>query len=198
MGKPSAPPAYRDDPTLDDAVSLHTAQGSDDFHDAIENPPVYTDNGDEALPILTDLETIQPFKVFPEMHAYMDPRFDSDPVYAEQIIRKWATIPPAQMIRIVGTHTETTKNGKKEETNTVTDFDIKLRMTEYLPINATGNSPWVNMRTVENSEKTHRGTILKKLAKPRKGDAEAAEDLAKPEMNEWCHLYCASHSSVKT
>ncbi|KAE9984687.1 hypothetical protein BLS_001682 [Venturia inaequalis] len=199
MGKPTPPP-YRDidDPTLDDAVSLHTAQGSNHLHDAIENPPAYTDNGDESVPVFIGTETIQPYKVFPEMHAFMDARFDSDPVYVEETVRKWATIPPAQMIRIVGTHRETTKNGKKEETSTVTDFDVKLRMTEYLSINAVGNSRWVCMRTVENSEKTHRGTVFKKMAKVRKGDAEAAENNIKPGLKEWCHLYCASHSRVKT
>ncbi|QDS75234.1 hypothetical protein FKW77_000409 [Venturia effusa] len=197
MGKTAPPPAYRDDSTLANAASLNPAQGGDDSHDAIENPPAYTD-GYDSMSNLTDSETIQPYKVFPEMHAFMNPRFDSDPAYAEQIIRKWATIPPAQMIRLVGTHKETTKDGKKEETSYVIDFDIKLRLTEYLPINATGNSPWVVMRTVENSEETHRGTILKKMAKSRKGDAEGAEDTVKTETTEWCHLYCASHSRVKT
>jgi len=56
----------------------------------------------------------------------------------------------------------------------------------------------MEMKTVENSEKTHRGTVLKKRAKFPKSDPEAGlADVPKPALKQWCHLFCASHSTLK-
>lgn len=126
----------------------------------------------------------------------MDARFDTDPVYAEQAVQSWARIPPAQFVHVVGTHTQTVKNGNKEEKQKIVDFDIKMRLTEYL-VNETGHAPWVQYRTVEDSEKTYRGTIFKKRGKKGADALESGFGSGKPELNQWCHLYCASHASLK-
>lgn len=199
MGKP-APPPYRDDATLEDAVSLHTTQGEDDIIDVYDAPPSYADN--EAIRVASPTGVvenpyvIEPLKNCNGVDIIMDPRFDTDAVYAEQTIRKWSSIRPAQMIQIKGTHTQTVKNGNKEEKQTITDFDIKLRLTEYL-LDAFGSAPRARMYTVNNNDKTHRGTIFKTRAKTPKGGAADMLEAGKPELKEWCHLFCASHANLK-
>jgi hypothetical protein len=125
-----------------------------------------------------------------------DPRFDTDPVYAEHMLKNWAKIRPAQMIHVKGTHTKTVKNGNKEEKQTITDFDIKMRLTEYI-INATGYTN-VPLKTAENNDKTYRGTAFKTRAKGAMGNtSDAMLEGGKPTLSEWCHLYCASHARMK-
>ncbi|KAF2424880.1 hypothetical protein EJ08DRAFT_689437 [Tothia fuscella] len=194
MGNPKAPPpAYRDEP-LADAVSLHTTQGDDDYQDDAPEtsaaPPAYSDNDgiQTATQVGVNPYVIAPLKTCNGVNIIMDPRFDSDPLYAEEAVRKWARIRPAQMIQIKGTHTQTVKNGNKQEKNTITDFDIKLRLTEYL-INGTGANPWAHMETVSNNDKAHRGTVFKSRVKMPKGGAADLLEAGKPELNEWCHLF---------
>jgi hypothetical protein len=207
MGKPNtAPPqSYRDDPSLEDAVSLHTTQGDDDILDVLEGgaPPAYTDSeGSVSAAANPDLDLpvnsyhVDSIKNVKGVDIVFDPRFDTDPVYAEHLLKNWSKIRPAQMIYIKGTHTQTVKNGNKEEKNTITDFDIKLRLTEYI----------VDMRSlmpgpitmVENNEKTYRGTVFKTRAQGAKGNtSDAMLEGGKPTLLEWCHLYCASHARMK-
>jgi hypothetical protein len=204
MGVPKTappPPAYRDDPSLEDAVSLHTTQGDDDILDVLEGaPPAYTDSEGDAERAHPDLPAnnfhVDSVKNCKGVDIVFDPRFDSDPVYAEHMLRNWAKIRPAQMIHIVGTHTETTRNGKKEEKSTVTDFDIKMRLTEYI-IDGNSGIP-VPLRTAENNDKTYRGTVFKKRAKGANGSTnDSMLEGGKPTLLEWCHLYCASHARMK-
>jgi hypothetical protein len=202
MGKPKTapPPSYRDDPSLEDAVSLHTTQGDDDILDVFEGgaPPAYADS--EPSTSAADLPVnnfyVDSVKNIKGVDIVFDPRFDTDPVYAEHILKNWAKIRPAQMIHLRGTHTQTVKNGNKEEKNTITDFDIKMRLTEYI-INATGFTN-IPIQTVENNEKTYRGTAFKKRAQGAKGStSDSMLEGGKPTLLEWCHLYCASHARMK-
>jgi hypothetical protein len=201
MGKSAPPPPYRDDAIQEDAVSLHTTQGEDDILDVIGAPPSYSDSEvirvTSQTGIVENPYVIKPLKNCNGVDIIMDPRFDTDAVYAEEAIRKWSSIRPAQMIQIKGTHTQTVKNGNKEEKQTITDFDIKLRLTEYL-LDSEGSAPWARMYTVSNNEKTHRGTIFKTRAKvPKGGVAADLLEAGKPELKEWCHLFCASHANLK-
>jgi hypothetical protein len=200
MRKPALPP-YRDDATVEDAVSLHTTHGDDnDDLEVLEAPPSYAEN--EVIHvashtgIVENPYVIDPIKNLDGVDVIMDPRFDTDAVYAEQAIRKWSSIRPAQMIQIKGTHTQTVRNGKKDEKQTITDFDIKLRLTEYL-LNTDGAAPWARMYTVDNDDKTHRGTVFKRRAKMPKGGRADLLEAGKPELKEWCHRYCASHAHLK-
>jgi hypothetical protein len=209
MGKPSNARPYRDDPSLDDAVSLHTTPDFDDAPelrttetDTMALPPPYQDDEDNqqdryqnasTLPHnqyrLGDLDVAQTLE---DGTKVLIGAFQGDPKAMEANLRRWAEVPPAKMIHIRGSHTETTKNGDKKEQKSITDFDLKLRLTEYL-FTHPGRNAWIDLRTVENSEKTYRGTVFKKANKIALEDVERV----KPSLKEWCHMYDASHSKLK-
>lgn len=217
MGKPTtpnshlAPPPYkpyRDDPSLADAVSLHTSpeHGQDLLDlpessgaDTLAQPPPYQDDPTNSV-----AET--PVTLSHNAHrnvvlddckkrsdgTYILIDYDPNPEILNWQIQQWQSWPPAQMIRIYGYHRKTTKTSDgKSETNDVTDFDIKLRLTEYF-FTHPGRSVWTRLDVVENDVKTHRGTILRKKSKLAR-DPEAL----KPSLLQWCHQFCASHHQLK-
>ncbi|KAJ4305284.1 hypothetical protein N0V90_000815 [Kalmusia sp. IMI 367209] len=215
MGKlnPSSAP-YRDDP---DAVSLHTTPDDYTYDDAPEIeglPPSYADSQGsssvaELAPIVhqipppsgrsdhTNNVTLKMGKPqVPETRTLSDSRFDTDPVYLEDGIRSLAQEAPFPLAYIMGTHRETIRRGDKKETKDVTDFRIVIDLQQYLrsPLDRRGISE-MTIRTVENSEKTYRGTIMKHRAPGFKQDIEVGN--SPPGLNEWCHLYCASPRMLK-
>jgi hypothetical protein len=205
MGK-AAPPAYRDDP---DAVSLHTTPDDYSYDDAPEFsglPPSYTDSEASTAPISAPIRHVPPpstrtnhdnpaFKngkpVVCETETIMDSKLDNDPDALEQRICHAGNDMPTPYIYIMGTHKETVKRGDKKETHHVTDFRIVVNIQRYInPVHGTSYIPSVAITTVENGEKTHRGTILKCRAPGAKQDIEVGTP--KPTLKEWCHRYCAS------
>jgi len=191
---------------FDDAMSMNTQQSEDEMMDT---PPAYSDssstagahehllsNVDREEEREPDQKEIRPFKQFDECQLLMDPAFDNDPIYAEHMVRKYADIAPEQMIRVRGTHTDSSQHGTNKE---VIDFDFQIPMMEYL-LDQTRRNPWSEMRTVENHEKTHRGSIFKRTALVKKfsWDSEAQPETSTPGLKEWCHLYCASHARIKS
>lgn len=212
MGRtaPAAPP-YRDDP---DAVSLHTTPDDYDY-DAPEIsglPPSYADSEISSAPAAPILRHVPPPSTrmdhnnvvklsggkpqVCETHTIQDSRYDTDPVYLEQAIRELAAQAPTPLVYIMGHHRETVKRGDKKETKDVTDFRIVINLQRCLRNNFDdSDASWMTLRTVENGEKTHRGTILKKRAPGFKQDIEVGTP--KPELKEWCHLYCASPSMLR-
>jgi hypothetical protein len=205
--------AYRDDP---DAVSLRTTPDDFNYDDAPlisdDAPPAYGDAGPET-PITSDLPGIGHIpppsrrmdhntdvtlskgvpKVI-ETQELMDPQYDNDPKYLEQGIRSFALIPPNPLIYIMGTHQETYKEEGKKKQRTVTDFRIVLNMQKYIRAFDEDFSGW-SVDTVENGDKTHRGSFRKSRAPGAKQDIEVGAP--KPTLTEWCHRYCASPAKLK-
>ena len=185
-------------------MSLHTTAADDDFPDlaadTLAQPPAYTDEvANESVTAITPNPYVQEhtyttLKTANDVELIVDQSLETDAGSLEAVIRRWAIIPPAKLVIIRGTHKQTTKNGDKKETQTVTDFELKLRLTEYL-FTHPGKSAWHTLRTVENAEKTHRGTVLKKRV--TSGEGIALEE-GKPTLQEWCHRFCADHSKLKT
>jgi len=209
MGQPSksqAPPAYRDDPSLDDSVSLHTTPSdilelaADTDADAEPNslalPPPYSDDTDPhatTLPVNHYvLPTLDAAKKRSDGTHILINDYQGDPDYLEWSVRRWTAVPPAKMVDILGTHKETTKTKDKSEQKTVTDFHIKLRLTEYL-FTHPGKSSVMQLKTVENHENAYRGTIFKNVDRGSAADLERT----KPSLREWCHRFDASHSKLK-
>ncbi len=204
MGKPTSP-NLRPAP---DAVSLRS-QPADRFLDddapelqVDDLPPLYSDEPESSSAPL--LPSTQPSNVIP-WHSedaktgakyYLDRRLDEDPRLLQSHVEYWASVPPRPYVKVTGTHRESVdKNGKKE-TKTVTDFDIQIELTPYLYLDATNRISWRELRTVDNGEKTRRGTIFKARAPGSTQSIEVGGD-AKPTLLEWCHMYCASHAGLK-
>ncbi|KAF2644684.1 hypothetical protein P280DRAFT_177811 [Massarina eburnea CBS 473.64] len=223
MGKPSlAPPSYRDDP---EALSLHTTPDDYDYEDTPDTqgllPPSYNDSQGESsgsvsgslpgayvpirhtVPATKRIDHQQDVSIkngvpqVCESTGVMDVRCDTDPAYLEEYVRSFAAQPPQPLVYILGTHSETTKRGDKKETKTVTDFRIVMHLQHYLRQNFDPNAPsMIQLSTVENSEKTYRGTITKQRAPGSTQDIEVS-GASKPSLKEWCHRYCASPRTLR-
>jgi len=133
----------------------------------------------------------------------MDSRYDTDPVYLEQAIREMALTSPAPLVYIMGSHNETHRvSGNKKETKQVVDFRLVLNLERYLwpngdAANVTqyGGANSMELRTVENGEKVHRGGFVKARAPGYTKELQVGLD--KPTLKEWCHRYCASPSALR-
>lgn len=222
MGKPALPGASPDS----DAVSLHTQPG-DHYHDADEPsvfaasqgrrhnddlPPVYDEiaeagaSNSQTAPLLSDAalpgypssSDLQPFFRDDQAAYYLSADLDSEPDLLEARVRSWAAIPPRPFVRIYGYHRErrSGRDGKKENKN-ITDFDVKVELTPYLFADATNRHAWSELRTVENGDKAKRGTVFPRRAPKAKGNIELGA-VDKPNLTQWCHLYVASHSGLKS
>ncbi|KAJ4349763.1 uncharacterized protein N0V89_008381 [Didymosphaeria variabile] len=197
MGKPQPTPTpYRDDP---DAVSLHTTPDDYNYNDApdVEDlPPSYADN--HTAPVIHHITPTPSGRTnhsewfqlkngkpqVPETQTQSNPRYDTDPVVLEEAVRSLANQAPYPLVYIMGTHRETVKRGDKKETKDITDFRIVIDLQHHL------RQAEMTLRTVENSEKTYRGSITKCRAPGHKQGIEVGD--ASPTLKEWCHRYCAS------
>lgn len=220
MGKPTLPSASSDS----DAVSLHSQPGGH-YRDADEPsvfaaqghhnddlPPIYDEiaeasaSSSQAAPLLSDAalpgypssSDLQPFFRDDQAAYYLSADLDSDPDLLEARVRSWAAIPPRPFVRVYGYHRErrSGRDGKKENKN-ITDFDVKVDLTPYLFADATNRHAWSELRTVENGDKAKRGTIFARRAPKAKGTIELGA-VEKPNLTQWCHLYVASHSGLKS
>lgn len=208
MGRATQPPAYRDEP---DAVSLHTTPDDYTYDDAPEIsglPPSYADNESEsaASTVIPHIRHVPPpttrtnhsspsFRngkpVVCETMNWADASVDYDPRLFEDCIKSFALSAPVPYIYIMGTHKETVKKGDKKETHHITDFRLVINMQRYLRRNFDDtDATSMELVTVENGEKTHRGTIMKCRAPGATQDIEVGR--SKPSLAEWCHRYCAS------
>jgi hypothetical protein len=217
MGKPDAlpVPGIAGSSSDTDAVSLHTQPGDRAFDADVPElqsddlPPLYsdiepdTDGNAPLLPsgtsyVLDVLHTrlgTHTVDVNTGAECFMNPLLDEDPRVLENQIKLSAEKPPRPYVRIAGTHSQMVNENGKREKKTITDFDISLDLTPYLFSDAARGVSWKALRTVENSEKTRRGTVLRKRAPGVKRDIEITD--TKPTLAEWCHRYCASHAGLK-
>ncbi|KAK4132751.1 hypothetical protein BT67DRAFT_443647 [Trichocladium antarcticum] len=202
-----------------DDVSLHTQPGDRLFDDVPElqsddmpddMPPLYSDiepDSSSNAPLLATIHN--PSYVADALHGglrsedantgaefFINSHLDQDPKLLERQIRLSASKPPRPSVRILGTHSQTVSENGKKEKRSVTDFDVVLDLTPYLFSDATTGASWTEFRTVEDSEQTKRGTILRKRAPGMRQDIEISAN-TKPTLAEWCHRYHASHAGLK-
>lgn len=216
MGKPGKSDLP---PPFDDAVSLHSQPGDQyldreapeiQLHDDDELPPLYDEHAEgssSSAPLLpadaSDFRTapiapldIQSFRNDDTIRYYLEPRLDSDPEFLEKRVHNWAAVPPRPFVRVVGYHRERRDHNGKKEVKNITDFDVQVELTPYLYSNAATRRSWTELRTVENGEKVKRGTIFKARAPGARQSIELGQ-VEKPNLTQWCHMYCASHSGMK-
>ena len=122
--------------------------------------------------------------------TYISKTLSSDPVICQAFIERQAQVHIQPAVRLIGTHTETRRRDKKDETTRVTDFDITV------PLDSLFTPAWARMKIVENHEKAYRGGIRKQLDLRVKAHPEAAATA--PSLQEWCHRFCASSASAKS
>ncbi|KAL8995608.1 MAG: hypothetical protein Q9169_004682 [Polycauliona sp. 2 TL-2023] len=194
------PPAYTDDP---EPVDHHThGQSSVTGRKSvggraprfIEDP---TDSGpyeevQERGKILQDVQWT--FRDHTDAKGstdtYISNALSSDPALCQAFIETRAQRQILPVVRIVGTHTETRRRDKKDETTRVTDFDIAM------PLDSLIEGAWARTKIVGNHQKAYRGGVWKQLDPRVKAHPEAANTT--PSLQEWCHRFCASGASAKS
>ncbi|KAL8671510.1 MAG: hypothetical protein Q9168_003979 [Polycauliona sp. 1 TL-2023] len=122
--------------------------------------------------------------------TYISKTLSSDPAICQAFIESRAQLEILPAVRLVGTHTETKRRDKKDETTHVTDFDITV------PLGSLFTRAWARTKIVENHQKAYRGGIWRQLDPRVKAHAEAAATT--PSLQEWCHRFCASSAGAKT
>ncbi|TGJ79727.1 hypothetical protein E0Z10_g9041 [Xylaria hypoxylon] len=199
IGESSITAPYVDD----DAPEIDIDDLPPNYSDAIESIESY-----EAAPMLSPgsatNDTIRPSDL--DARVVIDQNSGAqawvaksveDPRRLETYTRQLSGIPPRPYMNLVGTHTETTKDSKgKNEKNTVTDFDVTVELTPYLFADAQYRKSWSQLRTVDNREKVHRGTIRAKRQGGSNQSIEIGADVS-PTLQEWCHRFAASPAGLK-
>ncbi|KAL8786788.1 MAG: hypothetical protein Q9213_002609 [Squamulea squamosa] len=203
-----APPAYTDDPDPDpDPVDTH---GHGSIHRKsvggrvprrfIEDHEAQNDPGLEQARRMQQererllkgvqwtLSTNQDAKG--STTTYISETLSSDPAACQAFIETSAQESIQPVVRLIGTHSETRRRDKKDETTHVTDFDISV------PLGGLLVREWARTKIVENSQKAYRGGIRKQLDPRVNAHSEAAATA--PSLQEWCHRFCASSASAKS
>lgn len=218
MGKPTPITTA----SSDDAFSLHSQpdgryydQDAPELSMPDQNddlPPLYDEAAEASggynlsAPLLSESSSrlADPFRRDESITYYLDPRLDNDPAHLENHLRLLTSVPPRPFVRLHGYHRERRRDhdGKKKDNN-VTDFDIQVELTPHLFADPTLRHSWHEIVTVENGEKAKRGGVFPRRARGfRKGnDGGGRVELGmveKPNLTQWCHMYCASHSGMKT
>lgn len=215
MGKP---PPSKTNPD-GDSVSLYSHPGRHYYdsdapelsmreqHDDL--PPLY-DEATEAntslnVPLLSEhaispgLATLQPFRREEHITYYLDGALDADPELLEKHIRAWAATPPRPFVCIKGYHREqrSNKDGKREAKH-ITDFEVRIELTPYFFPDGGAARSNCELTTAENGDKTKRGSVFRKRASVKGNSGRIELGMAeKPNLTQWCHMYCASHSGLK-
>ncbi|MCJ1313971.1 hypothetical protein MMC25_007651 [Agyrium rufum] len=203
------PGIYRDDPDRDDASSISSAVPLSD-----QDPFCDENDGNEtpALPPYSESDLGHPTAT-PSSGSRISRRdYSDDDDKLENYLTQLIRAPPAPQIRLLGTHSVTTKdgNGKQTKKDIITDFDIHINLSDTInlahPANSKLDPTWLNDRGCEppanrtvtfasNYVKTYRGGRLRSRAPHYKVDVETTHEA--PTAKEWSHLFCASTSPLK-
>ena len=222
MGNPTqapAPPSYRNEADAD-AVSMHTTRGDYEYDDAPDLPSYSDSEAAEASSSQSSsgdasasrpVASVDPYpRVQPvsnwrhtssgkvqnknETVIRMDARLNDADQLQDYVEKYLTTIPPNPLVRIVGTHQETHYNAKnkKDEKQTVTDFDFSFSLQSYLK-----RDPefWVTL-LADNGDRVHRGSFRKTRAKSYMRDIESAESGCLT-LQDWCRDYSNSKFALK-
>ena len=197
---------------LDDAASASSAVLLQD-HDILEHdaePPPYADTPSDVGFIRStkpiDLDRVVEEYTHPDnngsTHTRLSPTLTTDPEALERYIRWAATQPPKATIRVKGVHQErhrTGNNGGGKKVMVV-DFDVEIDASDTISRNINSRQgvmleEWSKLELLDGHSKGYRGGRLKSRG-PDVRDVEARR--GGQTLKEWCHLFCASASMLKS
>ena len=199
---------YQDDRDREDGSSISSSHSSNQVPLELDEPPAYTSVATRSEAELNHLHTehsalnaapnyddydILSSKTHKNARGSTTSIFSnslcSDPKLLRDFVAAQTKLMPNPIVRMIGTHTETRTRDKREETISVTDFDISISASDMLA------TPWRRTICVENGRKTYRGGRWKTVATNFKADLESTHTAPRPE--EWFHRFCASSASLK-
>lgn len=111
------------------------------------------------------------------------------------MIRKQARSPPTYSIALSGTHTETIRQGNKDQKKNVVDFSIKINMTHTV-------SPlperYGHLELLPNNKRGYRGTRFPSFTPTIMTEDDPLLDSEEQQLKAWCESYVANPASIKT
>ncbi|KND91989.1 hypothetical protein TOPH_03354 [Tolypocladium ophioglossoides CBS 100239] len=205
----AAPPSSRrHGQYFDDPATQAAYEGAGSDYDDL--PPLYTDHEeysdahaapfDPLVPGGLGDPLVQPFGHSDDGSTayYLDPRLDSDPAFLVNHVTRLAALPPRPFVRLRGTHRERRRGGDKDRhgREEVVDFDVRVELTHLLYADIHTHASWHSVTTAGNFEKVRRGTVFAQRA-PGFGGSGPAEEGGAPDLERWCHRFCASDAGLK-
>ncbi|MCJ1436748.1 hypothetical protein MMC27_006130 [Xylographa pallens] len=203
---------YRGSLDLDDAASASSAVLLRD-HDFLEHdsePPPYADIPSDGgfvratKPIDLDREVEEYIHADNNgsTHTRLSPTLTTDPDALEQYIRWSAAQAPKASIRVKGVHEERQppSNSGWGEKVTVVDFDVEIDASDTISRNVDSRQgimleEWSQLELLDGQTEGYRGGRTKARGQDVR-DVEARR--GGQTLKEWCHLFCASTSMLKS
>lgn len=157
---------HSDDPAVSSSHSLHTLNEEDDL------PPPYTDEpeinfnpsashlapGSRPLRLVDSAYALPGAKgitICDTRAVTLEPSLSNNSDELFQVMRRQIKLPLRPLLRIQGTHTESSNDGKKKSRNTVTDFFFQLDLAETL-LTGWDSTPltdnWVEVEVVRDGD----------------------------------------------
>ncbi|KAF7868608.1 hypothetical protein EAF04_005139 [Stromatinia cepivora] len=121
------------------------------------------------------------------------PNYSTDPDALRQMILEQAQYAPSYYVELSGTHKETERRHKKDSTETVTDFHIRLNLTHLL---TTGIRTGGKLEILPDNQKGYRGGIMKSF-EPSLSSSDIESGSTGDELQAWCHKFVSDPSSMK-
>lgn len=165
------------DPAVSSSHSLHTLNEDDDL------PPPYTDEPDinfnpsasHTSPGYRPLRLVDSAYALPGAKGIticdtravtLEPSLSNNSDELFQVIRRQIKLPLRPLLRIQGTHTESSNDGKKKSSKTVTDFFFQLDLAETLLTGWDGTpltTNWVEIEVLRDGDEipAFRGSRLR-------------------------------------
>ena len=137
-------------------------------------------------------------------YTRLSPTLTVDPDALCAYVEYQATQAPQAFARLHGEHTETRGSGSDKKKKHVVDFDVLVNLSETVSRRYVGpgcEAPmgadeWVELDVVDNERKVHRGGVMKGRDGRFRADVEDTHE--RQSLKEWCHLFCASGSALKS
>ncbi|KAM0151902.1 hypothetical protein ACHAQE_008308 [Botrytis cinerea] len=121
------------------------------------------------------------------------PNYSTDPDALRQMILEQAQYAPTYHVELSGTHRETERRHKKDSTETITDFHVRLNLTHLL---TTGIRAGGKLEILPDNQKGYRGGIIKSL-EPSLSKFDIESGSTGDELQAWCEKFVSDPSSMK-
>ncbi|KAI9644968.1 hypothetical protein NHQ30_007003 [Ciborinia camelliae] len=121
------------------------------------------------------------------------PNYSTDPNALRQMILEQAQYAPTYYVELSGTHKETERRHKKDSTETITDFHIRLNLTHLL---TTGIRTGGKLEILSDNQKGYRGGVIKSF-EPSLSNCDIESGPTGDELQAWCHKFISDPSSMK-
>jgi len=108
------------------------------------------------------------------------------------MVHDQAQFPPSYFVDITGKHTETSRSNNKETKNKITDFSIRINITNLL---LTGPRQGGYIELLPDNKRGYRGGIIPTL-KPTVGTGDPEDQV--DEIRNWCEHFVQNSAKIKS